>query len=159
MSGFDERHRRQTFHPRAAQELQQHGLGLVVGVVRERNQVRTSTRKRGVARFARRSLGAVTPLHLDASDSEGHAEGPAPRTAKARPRRGVRAQLVIDVQRPKLEAHPRRDSRKKIEENDRVDAAAQAQQQPVARPHGRFQMRGDVRREIARRCLTSLRLP
>jgi hypothetical protein len=66
---------------------------------------------------------------------------------------------VVDVERAKLEVKTPLQARERVEKNDRVDAAAQTQEQGLPGRDGLLQARRDVRGEIDRGAATSLRLP
>ncbi len=110
---------------RAAQELQQQRLGLVVGVVRERDEVGVDGGERRVARRARRGFEAHSAAALDprAMHDERDVALRAFGRAECRPRVGVGGQAVVDVQRGELDAMFGRDAREGVEERDRIASA------------------------------------
>ena len=89
------RHRREPLHAGAAQRLQEHGLGLVVAVVRQRHEVGARPRERRVPRRARRRLEPRRMVAIDAHalDDERHAARSArrPRTTRPSGRRCAKA--------------------------------------------------------------------
>ena len=111
-----------------AQQLQQHGLKLVVLVVGgEQHLVRPQgLRQRRVACQARRRLGRGTARtrYEDAAHFEGHTERSGAAPAMRTPARGVRPQLVVDVHRPHLQA-PAPQPRERRQERGRVRAATE----------------------------------
>ncbi len=97
----DERHRRESFHPRAAQQLQEHGLSLVVLVVGERDVIGFLRKQRVITRRARCGLETVTAFYVHADHPQGYAAGTADRAAERSPAAGIGADLMIDVKRGK----------------------------------------------------------
>nr|GEU28296.1 hypothetical protein [Tanacetum cinerariifolium] len=88
----------------AAQQLQQHGFGLVVHVVGGEQQLQpvfaAQRAQRGVARLAGRFFGAslVLALQCHLAGLEGHAQGGAGLFAVDEPGVGVGADAVVDVE-------------------------------------------------------------
>jgi len=119
-------HRRRAARARAAQQVEEHGLGLVVELVRERDRVRAQPREHRAARLARRRLEAPARLrHADAAHGERHAPVAAQLPAEARPGVGVRAQPVVHVHRAQGVAVARREFAQQVKEDHRIDAAGE----------------------------------
>src|SRR5688572_2494629 len=95
-------HAARALEPRAAQEIHQNGLGLVVEMVCERDAVGIGAGEDLVARLARGRLEAL-PLssYLHLVNPERHAEPAAKFATERRPGVGIRTQTVVDVQRRK----------------------------------------------------------
>ena len=83
-----ERHRCEPFHSRAAQELEQQRLDLVVAVVRKHDVIAVLAREHRIARRARRCLDAVSPPHSDLHALEWDAARAAETPAERFPARG-----------------------------------------------------------------------
>jgi hypothetical protein len=127
--------------------------------MREDNEAPACFAQRRVPSLSCGAFDAVAACELDFDDLAEDAPLARNRAAEARPCRRIRAELMIDVQRLQSEAQTPPQPRKHVEKNDRVDAAAQAQQQAVARCDRVLEARGNVRREIVSGDSTSLRLP
>jgi hypothetical protein len=111
----------------AAHELQQHGLGLIVGMMRERDDIRIGRRERRVAFGARRCLEAFAarPLDAHAMHRKRHVPRGALGRAKRRPRIGMCRESVMDVRGGECDAELRREAGERIEERHRVPSARQ----------------------------------
>ena len=133
------RHRSDALQPGAAQQLQQHRLGLVVEVVRERDDRLVTPRVDGIARAARRAFqplgGAALDMH--ALDRERHAAFGAEALAECGPRVGVGAEAVMHVHRangsPRLAAMARHE----VEKHRRIEAAGEPHAHRGARRQAR----------------------
>ncbi|VWC16633.1 hypothetical protein BUB20358_05593 [Burkholderia ubonensis] len=122
------RHRGDPGDTRAAQQLQQHRLGLIVGVLRQPQHGRAMPLahrvERRVAALPRTRLdpGAAVARHVDAHRIECDAELRGARLRVRGPRVGVRAQPVVDMQRDA--ARRARDAYGRVEQHRRVEPAA-----------------------------------
>lgn len=100
----DKRHRRESFHPCATQQLQQQRLGLVVLVVGKHDVIGFLRKQSVVTCCTRCGFKAVATHHGDTDHPQGYAAGTACRTAKCCPAAGIRADLMIDMKRGKNES-------------------------------------------------------
>jgi hypothetical protein len=126
---------------RAPQQLQQHGLRLVVAVMRERDDRFRSRRVHRVAGGPRRGFQSVRGIAIDvnARDVERDATARAKRATGAGPRIGVGTQAVMDVYRgERTIAGVARDQ---VEQDDGVETARESHAQ-------RFALGGDVRQAL-----------
>ena len=144
------RHPRQPRGPGTAHELQQHGLGLIVLVLREGDEVRAQRGEVRVAGRAGRTFEAeramrrqVRLLHR-AAQPVPPCRGPG----EPGPLRRVRADAVIDVQAVEREGVTRRERREKLEQRDRVDAARQGERQARAARDVPDKLRADALDEV-----------
>ena len=94
------RHRGKPVRTGAAQELQQQGFRLIVGVMGECDEIDGSVGERGIPGRSRRGFEAraTAPLDLRAMDGEGHAALSAFVRAKRDPGFGVRRKAMMHVQ-------------------------------------------------------------
>jgi hypothetical protein len=114
------RHPARAARPGAAQQIHQHGLGLVVEVVGQRDDLRLVLPESCIARFARRGLQPLScPADPDTHDFERNPELSAERATKLGPRVRVGAQAVMDVNRGD------RAILQLVQQNDRIDAAGE----------------------------------
>ncbi len=146
-----ERHRRQSLDPCSAQELQEQRFHLVVLVVREGDVIARLAGKHFVARGPRGRLDARAARDGDFGAAKGNAAPAAKAAAESRPARGVRAQLVIDVQRGKTDGEPRAEPVQKIEQDHRIDPAAHGRRDAGAGPHRPGELRTDPFDQFLRR--------
>ncbi len=144
------RHSREPRGPGAARELEQHGLGLVVFVLREGDEVRRLRGEQGVAGRARRAFdaervmrGKIGLLHRAAQrvPACGSAREPCPS-------RRIRADAVIDVQAVERERATRRERREQVEQYDRIDPARQGERQARAARNVAGKLRADALGEV-----------
>src|SRR5688500_8607703 len=85
---------------RPAQQVHENGLGLVIEVVGKRDAIGIGFRKSVVPRLARRRFQTFSVASdLDPAHGERNSPSLAQRAAERRPRIGVRAQAVVDVNR------------------------------------------------------------
>src|SRR4051812_17019630 len=82
-------HRRQPLYARATQELQQHGLGLIIGIMCEHDVVGSHRAERGIPRITCRGFQAVAPGYPNLDDTARQSALSACGTAEARPPRSV----------------------------------------------------------------------
>ena len=119
------RHATRPARPGAAQQVHEHGLGLIVELVGEREHIERQLGERRIARLAR---GLFVSLgHPHAAHGEWHTELAAQPPAEAHPAIGVRAQAVMDVRRRHLLA-----LRQRMQQHDRIDAAGEAHKNALA---------------------------
>ena len=99
-----ERHGACATHSSPAQQLQQQGLRLIVGVVRERHKIAGLAGKCRMAQLARRRFDSVRAQrrNIHALDVQGNKVSRAKIGAKVYPLIGVWADTVMDMQRGKL---------------------------------------------------------
>ncbi|EDT37376.1 hypothetical protein BamMEX5DRAFT_6844 [Burkholderia ambifaria MEX-5] len=122
------RHRGQAGNPRAAQQLQQHGLGLIVRVLRDPEHRHAVTLahciERRIAALAggRLDAEAAVARHVDTLRFERDTESLGRRLRMRNPRIGVRTQAVMHVQRDAARCASHAHGR--IEQHRRVEAAA-----------------------------------
>lgn len=143
--GFDCRHRRYPFDAGPAQQLQQQGLSLVVGMMGQRDVVAGLPGESGVAQFTRSRLDAVLVTQrcdVDALDMQRDALAGAKIGAEIRPRIGVRADAVMDMQSGKPPLETRSEDMQQMQQNDGIHTAAQTDED-VTVP-------GKKRREVRR---------
>jgi len=129
------RHAGHALQSRAAHELQEHGLGLVVEVVRERD---VGLRARGVdaiARFAGGRLEAAARIARDlhALDGKRDAARSAEALAERGPAIGVGRQAVVNVHRGEGTAAL---ARQRVEQHDRIHSAGKSDAHRRARRQG-----------------------
>lgn len=137
------RHGGGTGHPGPPQEVQEHRLGLVAAMLRQRYPVGPAGRECGIAQPARSAFQTFTrlPRHLNAAELKRHLPRLAQCGAKLRPGVGVRAQTMMDVQRGERErmrvgiTH----AAQGMQENDRIEAAGKADAQAHGAPLNRRQ--------------------
>ena len=110
---------------RAAQQLQQHGLGLVVGMMCERNDVDVLGEEALVACAAGERFEAAATLARDlhAMQSEAQSALRALRGAEFCPAGRVRRQAVVDVNGGERDGVPFGEPRHRIEQRHRIHAA------------------------------------
>ena len=99
--GFQRRHSGQPLGARAAQQLQQDGFGLVIGVMRQRDHISSYRLKSGVARAPRLffQTGAGRTADPNPPHTQRHIERGTDAPAVTRPRVGIGAQPVMNVKR------------------------------------------------------------
>jgi len=121
------RHRRHAAWTGSTQNLQQHRLGLIVQMVCKSEHPGGVLAKSSISGSTRGKLQtvAVLPFHAHFDDPEGNAASAAEISAENGPRIRVRTQPVIDVKRIEVETVRVAQARQTIEQNDRIDAAAQ----------------------------------
>src|SRR5207302_5633041 len=123
------RHRSQALRTRAAEELQKHGLRLVVLMMREKNGIspcrRRGVRKRPIACMASFGLDAFPRLAADVDTvlDQWYATLTAQVGAKADPCVGVHRQSMMDVNRNDGERVRLRLRERRIEERYGIAAA------------------------------------
>ncbi len=123
---------------RAASELEQQRLGLVILVVRERDRVRTvlarELAQRGIARLARLRLEARArgTRHDDAALGIGDAAIGAGLRAERRPAIGVRLEAVVDVQSQRAPTARAQRRGAGVEQDDRIAAAREREGERAA---------------------------
>jgi hypothetical protein len=125
-------HRRHALQSGAAHELQEHGLCLVVQVMRERN---VGLGPRGVDRITQLAGGGLDSIgrlaiHVHAFDREWHLTRRAEIAAELRPAFGIGAQSMVDMHGSD---RARTLSRHRIEQHDGIDAARETDAHPLAR--------------------------
>ena len=112
----------------AAQQVHQHGLGLVVELVSQREHVEGQLGERRIARRAGSGFQALPAFgDAHAAHRERHLQPLAQCAAEARPAVGVRAQAVMDVRRRHLLALCQR-----VQQHHRIDAAGEAYENALA---------------------------
>ena len=110
--------------------MQQQRLGLIVGVVRQRHKITRLRCERRVAQLARRRFDAVTAQRRDIYmlDMQGDLVTRAQAGAEFRPRIGIRADAVMDMQCGKPPGETRSEFMQQMQQHHRVHPAAQADQ-------------------------------
>ncbi len=111
----------------AAQELQQQRLGLVVGMVRDRDDVGIGRGERGVARGTRRRLEALAGRPRDPRPVHRQRDRPARALGGAElgPGVGIRREAVVDVQGGHGDRQLARERGQRVEQHHRIAAARQ----------------------------------
>ena len=140
-----ERHRCRTSYAGTAQQLQQQRLGLIVGVVRQRHKITRLRGERRVAQLARRRFDAVPAQRRDIHmfDAQRDLVARAQIGAELRPRIGIRADAVVDMNCGKLPGEKRGEFVQQMQQHHRIHPAAQADQNGTAR----WEQRRDTRRD------------
>jgi hypothetical protein len=125
--GAYDRHAGKSVHAGSSHEVQQQRFGLIVAVVCERNEIGAALDERTIARRSclRFQIGAFAS-YLDPHRIERYTPAPTVHAAELLPLRRIRTQAVVDVQRSKSDVSSRHDCAQQVEQNDRVDATAQA---------------------------------
>ena len=95
---------------------------------------------RSIPRRARGGFEAIAARHRHLNHAQGHAAFAAELSAKPRPRRRMRTQLMVHMQRRKTPSVTRRALSQNIQQYHRINAAAQAHAQRLARrdPRGDY---------------------
>ena len=111
--------------PRAAQQLQQHRLRLIVGVMRQRDHVDVLREQTLVARVAgeRLETAAAAARDLDAMQHERKLARGALGRAELRPAVGVRREPVMDMNRGERDCMARCERCHGVEQYHRIEAA------------------------------------
>jgi hypothetical protein len=124
-----DRHCRCALDARTAQQLQQHGFRLVVGMVRQRDEISGMPGQGRVAQLARGRFDAVIIAQrrdVHAFDLQRDAVSRAKLDAEIRPGVGIGADAVMDVQGGKAPFEAWREEMQQVQQHDRIHAAAQA---------------------------------
>ena len=134
-------HRGQPIHAGAAQCAQQEGLGLVVAVVGEGEDLAITQRlrERAMACGARRALGAEAGIAVDADADQGqrYAQGHAGLVAMPGPGIGARLQAMVHMQRTQALATDRGVVCEQVQQDGGIHPAAEADHDRAAlRGHG-----------------------
>jgi hypothetical protein len=153
----NERHCRESLHTRAAEELKQDCFCLIVGVVREHDQIGAHAPERRVACLTRRPLGAVAARDAYFRDAAANTTFAAQLTAEASPLRRFRAELMVDVQSFERKSAARREPHKDVQQNDGIDSARKTYDEPIASLDDGSHTSRDVLEKVA--AFTWLRLP
>jgi hypothetical protein len=144
----DERHGRQSLDPCAAEELQQQRLDLVVLVVGENDVIAGLTGKNLVTGGTCGSLEALASRHRHVYAAEGNTAGAADTPAKSGPAARLRAQLVIYVQRGKSDPQTGAQPVEDIQQDHRIDPAAQGSRNAIPGSHRSAELRGHLRNQF-----------
>ena len=145
-AGTGRRHAREPCEPRAAQELQQDGLSLIVLMLGEHDEIGARPGERGIPRRSRRAFDAETAVRREICRPHGAAQAVAPRgrARKAPPPARVGAESVVDVQALEGKRMRGRKPGQNVEGNDRVDAARERERQPRAARNVARELRCDA---------------
>lgn len=158
-SVLNKRHGRRTLDTRAAQQLQQQGFGLVVGVMRECDEVARLPGECRMAQLACRRFDAVLAQrgNVHRFDMQRNGVLRAEPGTEIRPGIGVLADAVMDVQCGKPPRKTRCELVQQVQQHHGIDSAAQADQDGTVRGNQRRETRGNSvgkRRSTARRAPT-----
>ena len=156
--GSRERHPGKPLHARAAQQLQQNRFGLIVEVVREHDAIGACGAQGRVARFTRGAFETVTARDAHIDDPAGDAKRSRRAAAERGPRLRIRAEVVIHVDGAQFEPQRIAQRGEHMQQDGRIDAAAQTQHEPLTRAHEILQPISHMFDEVVRRA-TSIRLP
>ena len=155
----NERHCREPPYAGAAQQLQQERFDLIVLVLGEDDVIGPLPCKRCVTGRARRGLDAPAAGNLDPGTCIRNVSRPALAPAKRFPQRGIRMQLVIDMQRAQPDPQPRGNAPQAIEQHDGINTAAQSHHKLIARRNDRSNLGQHTGSQVGAMRFTFARLP
>ena len=141
-----DRHGCRPLDARTAQQLQQQGLGLVVGVMRQRDEVARLPGKRRMAQLARRRFDTVRAQrgNVYMFDMQRNGVARTESDTEIRPRIGVGADAMMDMQGGKLPGITRRELLQQVQQHNGINPAAQADQDGAVRGEQRRNLRRDT---------------
>ena len=141
-----DRHCRDTPDTRAAQQLQQQRFRLVVGMMRQCNEIALLPGESSMAQLARSGFDTVIGLQrgdVDAFDMQRDVEPNAKSGAEVRPSIGIGTDPVMDMQCGKLPLEAGSKGVQQVQQHDGIHAAAQTDEDLTVSGKQRRQARRD----------------
>ena len=143
---LNKRHGARAAHTCAAQQLQQQGFGLVVGMVRQRYEIACLPGKCRMAQLARCRLDAVFAqrCNINVFDMQRNGVLRAKSGAEIRPRIGIGTDAMMNMQCGESPEKTRRKPAQQVQQHDGINPAAQADQDGTVRGKQRRDLRCDA---------------